>query len=229
MSENKNQSGRIIGLDMHPDIYSAAALVGSDPATAKVEQLWDRLPTVGLVNWARRNIRPCDILVIEASGNTFEMTGRLRAAGFRTVVLESQRAGQIRNACCNNDKSSAVKLARIYLTGLAREVWEPDPLTRTRREILEAHRKCVTTTTRLRNRLKSYLSDHGLRLPKGFRLSDDKALPRIEALRSWQPIQSMLLRQIVEELHAAEARRKELRAAMAREVRAIRTCSSSSA
>lgn len=93
------------------------------------------------------------MLVIEASGNTFQMTERLRAAGFRTVVLESQRAGQIRGAYCNNDKSSAVKLARIYLTGMAREVWEPDPMTRTRREILQTHRKCVTTATRLRNRI----------------------------------------------------------------------------
>jgi transposase len=91
-------------------------------------------------------------------------------------------------------------------------------LTRTRREILEAHRKCVTTTTRLRNRLKSYLSDHGVRLPRAFRLTDDKTLQRIAALHPWQPIQLILLRQIIEELQAAEARRKELRATMAKEV-----------
>jgi hypothetical protein len=30
MSDNNSQSGRIIGLDMHPDIYSAAAAVPVD-------------------------------------------------------------------------------------------------------------------------------------------------------------------------------------------------------
>lgn len=218
MSDKDSQSGRIIGLDMHPDIFSAAALVGSDPATATVERLWDRLPVPGLVNWARKNVRPFDVLALEASGNSFEIAERLRAAGFRVVVLESQRAGQIRDAYCNNDKSSAVKLARIYLTGLAREVWQPDPLTRTRREVLHAHRKCVGTTTRMRNRIKSFLSDHGVRLPKGFRLSCDKALPRIEGFYPWEPMQLILLRQMLEELQSAERRRKELRAVMAREV-----------
>jgi len=218
MSENKSQSVRVIGLDMHPDIFSAAVLKGGDPATAKLEHLWDRLPTAGLVHWARKNARPADVLVMEASGNSFEMAERLRRAGFRAIVLESQRAGQIRDAYCNNDKSSAVKLARIYLTGLAREVWQADPCARTRRELLHAHRKCVCTSTRVRNRLKSFLSDHGVRLPKGFRLNTDKAYRRLEQLHCWEPIQSTLLRQMVEELHSAEARRKELRAAMAREV-----------
>jgi transposase len=203
MSDKNSQSGRIIGLDMHPDIYSAAALMGSDPATAKVERLWDALPVAGLVKWARKNIRPYDELVLEASGNSFEIAERLREAGFRAVVLESQRAGQIRDAYCNNDKSSAVKLARIYLTGLAREVWQPDPLTRTRREILHAHRKCVTTTTRMRNRIKSFLNGHGIRLPKGFQLTCDQALPRIEKLHPWESMQQVLLKQMLDELHAA--------------------------
>lgn len=217
MSDKISQSGRVIGLDMHPDIYTAAALAGSDPATAKVERLWDGLPVARLVNWARKNVRSSDVLVLEASGNSFEMAERLREAGFRVAVLESHQAGQIRSAYCNNDKISAVKLARIYLTGLAREVWQPDPLTRTRREILHAHRKCVTATTRMRNRIRSFLNSHGIRLPKGFRLTCDKALSRIERLRPWEPMQQVLLKQMVEELQAAEKRRKELRAVMARE------------
>src|SRR5690606_12456229 len=145
----------LVGASLHQQAASGRR------SRMKVERLWDALPVQGLLKWARKNIRPSDILVLEASGNSFEIAERLREAGFRAVVLESQRAGQIRDAYCNNDKSSAIKLARIYLTGLAREVWQPDPLTRTRREILHAHRKCVATTTRMRNRRKSYLNAHG--------------------------------------------------------------------
>jgi hypothetical protein len=116
MSDNISQSGRIIGLDMHPDIYSAAAVVGSDPAPPRWSVFGTGSPRQA---WSTGRAKT------SVPATSFEMTQRLRNAGFRTVVLESQRAGQIRDAYCNNDKSSAVKLARIYLTGMAREVWEP--------------------------------------------------------------------------------------------------------
>ena len=46
--------GRVIGLDLHPDVFSAAALAGRDAATAQVEQSWDRLRTAELEKWARK-------------------------------------------------------------------------------------------------------------------------------------------------------------------------------
>src|SRR5690625_909216 len=70
----------------------------------------------------------------------------------------------------------------------------------------------------MRNRIKSFLSGHSIRLQKGFRLTCDRALSRIEKLHPWEPMQQVLLKQMLEELHAAEKRRKELRAVMAREV-----------
>ena len=44
--------GRIIGLDLHPDLFSAAALAGRDAATAQVAQSWDRRPIAELETWA---------------------------------------------------------------------------------------------------------------------------------------------------------------------------------
>jgi len=103
--------GRVIGLDLHPDVFSAAALAGRDAATACVEQSWDRRSTAELETWAR-TLEPGDLVVIEASGNTFSGVERLRAAGIQAVVLESQRAGQIRKSYCANDRTDAVKPAR---------------------------------------------------------------------------------------------------------------------
>jgi hypothetical protein len=85
-----------------------------------------------------------DLVVLEASGNSFESCERLKRCGVCAVVLESQRAGQIRKTYCANDRSDAVKLARIYLSGLAHSVWQPDAVTRERREVLHAYRKAVT-------------------------------------------------------------------------------------
>lgn len=209
--------GRVIGLDLHPDVFSAAALAGRDAATAQVDQSWDRRPTAELENWAR-TLSPGDLVVIEASGNTFTGAERLRAAGVQAVVLESQRAGQIRKTYCANDRLDAVKLARIYLSGLAQTVWQPDARTRERRDALHGYRKAVTTATRTRNRLKSFLSDHHVRLKKGVALTRRSGAVTVRAAAAWTPLQTLLLDEMLAELQAAHERRRRLSAAMAQEV-----------
>jgi transposase len=214
--------GRVIGLDLHPEVFSAAALAGRDAATAQVEQHWDRRPTAELEQWGRA-LRPGDLVVVEASGNTFTAAERLRAAGVAVVVLESQRAGQIRKTYCANDRLDAVKLGRIYLSGLAQVVWQPDVRTRERREALHCHRQAVTTATRARNRLKSFLSDHHVRLKKGVRLAEASGAAKVQASATWTGLQKLLLEEMLGELQRAEACRRRLVAAMAQEVAADRS------
>lgn len=211
--------GRIVGLDLHPDLFSAAALVGRDAATATITQQWDRRPTAQLERWAGQ-LAPGDLVVLEASGNSFEACERLRRCGVQAVVLESQRAGQIRKTYCSNDRVCAVKLARIYLSGLAYTVWQPDAQTRERREVLHAYRKAVTTATRTRNRLKSFLSDHAVRVQPGVRLTEASGQQRVRTARPWSARQELLLGQMLEDLHLADQRRRQLSALMAQEVAA---------
>lgn len=211
--------GRVIGLDLHPDVFSAAALAGRDAATAQVEQSWDRLRTAELEQWARK-LQPGDVVALEASGNSFTAVERLRAAGVPAIVLESQRAGQIRKSYCANDRLDAVKLARIYLSGLAQPVWTPDETTRARRETLATYRKAVVTAVRVRNRLKSFLSDHHVRLGKGVQLTRDSGAKAVLAAAPWSSLQRMVLEEMLAELRMAHDRRQRLSAAIAREVAA---------
>ena len=212
-------SGRVIGMDLHPDIFSAAALAGRDAATAKVEQHWDQRPIAELEKWGR-TLRAGDLVVFEASGNSFAAVDRLRTVGVEAVVLESQRAGQIRTTYCANDRLDAVKLGRIYLSGLAKLVWHPDARTRERREVLHCHRQAVTTATRARNRLKSFLSDHHVRLKMGIRLTEPSGAAKVQASASWTALQKLLLEEMLGELQLAEARRRRLVTVMAKEVAA---------
>ena len=208
--------GRVVGLDLHPEVFSASALAGRDAATAQVEQSWSG-STAQLERWAR-GLRPGDLVVVEASGNTFVAVERLRAIGVAAIVLETQRAGQIRTSYCANDRLDAVKLARIYLSGLAHTVWQPDARTRERRELLHAYRKAVTTSTRTRNRLKSFLSDHHVRLPKGVRLAHKNGAATVQASARWTSLQKLLLDEMLGELQAAHERRRRLSSVMAQEV-----------
>lgn len=209
--------GRVIGLDLHPDVFSAAALSGRDAGTAQVVQNWDRWGTKDLTRWAGRLLAG-DVVVLEATGNTFDAVERLHACGIKTVVLETQRAGQIRTTYCTNDRIDAVKLARIYLSGLAKIVWEPDASTRERREVLHRYLRSVCDASRARNRLKSFLSGHGTRVPRGTRLTQKSGRERILSLCAWSALQQVLLGQMLDELAAADRRRRELSALMAQVV-----------
>lgn len=209
--------GRVIGLDLHPAVFSAAALAGHDAATAQVVQNWDRWATPDIERWARQ-LRGGDVVVLEATGNTFDVTQRLNACGVKTVVLETQRAGQIRTTYCTNDRTDAVKLARIYLSGLANIVWQPDAQTRERREILHRYLRAVCDASRARNRLKSFLNEHGTRVPLRTRLTQKSGRERILGLCAWSATQRVLLAQMLDELAAADQRRRELSSLIAQTV-----------
>ncbi len=209
---------RVVGLDVHPDSFAGAILAGRDPARARVLGTSTRVDLKELERWAERQTSPQDTLVLEASGNAFAVAGRLRALGRAVVVLDSHQAGKIGKAYCATDRVDAVKIARIYLSGLSAQVWQPDEKTLERREVFSAYQGVVKESTRLQQQLKSMLNEHCVRLPKGFRLCHPTALTRLAKMRPWTPVQTMLLSQLHRGLRAARGRRSELRRHMAGEI-----------
>jgi transposase len=209
---------RVVGLDVHPDSFAGAILAGRDPASARVLSTSTRVELTELERWAERHTSKDDILVLEASGNAFAVAGRLRALRREVVVLDSHQAGKIGKVYCANDRVDAVKIARIYLSGLSAQVWQPDERTLERREVFSAYQGVVKESTRLQQQLKSMLNEHCVRLPKGFRLCHPTALTRLAKVRSWTPVQIMLLSQLHRALRAARTRRSELRRHMAGEI-----------
>ena len=131
---------RIIGLDMHPDVFAAAAIEKTSADLSKTLWVKDRLATAGLEEWAKQSLRKDDLLVLEASGNSFEVASRFHALGYTCLVLESHQASKIKENFCNDDRHGAVKLARVYLSGLAKIVWQPDEKTKELCEVFFAHR-----------------------------------------------------------------------------------------
>ena len=208
----------VIGLDAHPDTCSAAALSGADAGTAQVKWIDHPIPVGHLEKWAEKRVGPHDTVVIEASGNTFELAERLRKAGCHVVVLESVRAGQVRKTYCNTDKESAVKIARVFLSGLAVVVWNPDENTRQRRELFGQYRRSVTDAVRHRNRITSWLNGRGIKRPKGLRLTQSSGRTWLLGCRDWTVTQRLLIEQMHEQLVAAHQYRKRLRRIITLEV-----------
>lgn len=190
---------------------------GGARSTACVQSI-TRQPLEALCAWAARHTNAEDVLILEASANSFAIAERLTALGRQVFILESHRAGQIGKSYLANDKVDAAKIARIYLSGLAIKVWQPDAETRQRRELLSTYQRCVKDSTRAQQHLRSYLNEHALRLPKGFRLCRPEASARLLMLKDWSPRQKMLLGEMHGSLLAARERRTRLRRMMALEI-----------
>lgn len=215
---NKEQAKRIIGLDAHPYMFSAAALSGANALEARTEWCVDRVNIKNLEKILKKKAKPGDIIAMEASGNSFAIAERLFAIGLHPVVLESQAVGKVGKAYCATDKIDAVKIARVYFSGLAHEVWIPNAKAAERRELFFAHRNAVRDSVRERNRIWKFLNQQCVRRPRGLRLAAPTALPTLLALREWTPMQQVLLAESVDAFQIAEARRRRLKARIAEEV-----------
>ena len=219
MNIDSSSVQRVIGFDSHPDSFTAALLRGQTPAQALTEKIFNKLPMAQLHSWAKKYTTAQDLIVLEASGNSFQVVRSLASIERKALVLESCQLGKLKEAHANNDKISAVRIGKAYLAGTAKVVWVPDPKTQERRDWFHTYNKAVRRTTQMRNRILSYLSDNGVRLKKGTSLVEAKQAEQCLgqakdwSVRQWQVIEGMLM-----ELRHADQQRKHWRSLIAQEV-----------
>ena len=209
---------RTIGLDCHPDSFTAALLRGETPATARTEKIFNKVPIGQLAKWAQKHTDPGDGIVLEASGNSFHAVRTLAAVGRQALVLESAQLGKLKEAHANNDKISAVRIAKAYLAGTAKRVWVPDVQTQERRDCFHAYMKAVRRTTQMINRIDSYLSDQGVRLPASHPMDCEKTPALVQKARSWSVRQQALLKVHFQDLAHAQQQRRHWEGVIAQEV-----------
>lgn len=207
---------RVIGLDAHPDSFTAAIVRGPTPSAAIVEKVYNQLSLSGLAKWAKANLASTDLVVLEASGNSFHLVHLLQGAGVRAKVLESCQMGKLKEAHANNDKISAIRIGKAYLAGTAKEVWVPDAKTQERRDWFHAHRKAVKRTTQSHNRLDSYLSDHGVRL--ALEDASPQVQEKVAQARPWTPREVQVIEGYFLDWRHAIQQREHWRSLIAQEV-----------
>jgi transposase len=219
MNDKSKSVERVIGFDAHPDSFTAAILRGPTPAAAVVEKVYNKVPMAQLPSWAQKHTTAQDLIVLEASGNSFQVVRTLAAAGRPAKVLESCQLGKLKEAHANNDKISAVRIGKAYLAGTAKEVWVPDPKTQEWRDWFHAYSKATKRTTQMQARLRSYLSDNGVRLKPGTRLTEaGKVEPQLRQAREWSWRQWQVIEIFLAELRHANQQRQHWRSLIAQEV-----------
>ena len=209
--------GRIIGLDCHPDTFTAAVFKGSTPHDARKLSSHPDMSLKKLLDWAARDFTRDDLFLMEAGSNSFEIHRRLLALGLRAVVMESCHVGRHAKTYADNDRMAAARIALVYLQGNAPCVWIPDALTCERRELLHAYQKTVADHTAATNSLKGYLNQFAIR-PGKRGLGLQKTRDWIVSQRDWTPLQRELLEDAFTDLGNQAARRKRLLRLIARQV-----------
>lgn len=211
--------GKIIGLDCHPDTFTAAVFVGQTPHDARKVGSRENLCLQALLEWAAKEFGPQDLFLLEASSNSFEVCTRLHALGLRAVVLESCHVGKHAKTYADNDKMAAARIALVYLAGNAPCVWVPEEGSRQRRELLHAYRKAVADHTAAGNSLRAYLNCNAIR-PARRNLELESTRQWILKQRDWSPMQREILAEHFGDLDACKERRKRLYRLIAAEMSA---------
>lgn len=211
--------GKIVGLDCHPDTFTAAVFVGQTPHDARKIGSRENLCLEALLKWAAAELTSKDIILMEAGSNSFEVCKRLGSLGLRACVLESCHVGKHAKTYADNDKMAAARIALVYLAGNAPCVWVPDEQSRQRRELLHAYRKAVGDHTAATNSLKGYLNGRGVRLGKRS-LEQKTAAAWILQQRDWSDLQKQILEEHFADITASKERRQRLYRLMAVEMAA---------
>jgi transposase len=211
--------GKIIGLDCHPDTFTAALFVGQTPHDARKIGSRENLSLDALLKWATAELTPQDIILMEAGSNSFELCKRLGNLGLKACVLESCHVGKHAKTYADNDKMAAARIALVYLAGNAPCVWVPDEQSRERRELLHAYRKAVGDHTAATNSIKSYLNGRGIRLGK-HSLEDKATTAWIFEQAEWSGLQKNILTEHLANITESKERRKRLYRLIAAEMAA---------
>jgi transposase len=155
--------------------------------------------------WAKKNIRPGDIVVLETTTNVWAIYDIVAPLASRVLVANAAEVGEIVGARVKTDKEDIKRLLKVLIGGIVPEVWVPPVEVRELRAFVSYRSRLVTTATRIRNRLQSLLHKHNLMLSEAGLLDQAwwEAHKTISALEKMQIRQELSLLQEVEKLKNA--------------------------
>ena len=121
----KGQDTRGYERYMALDIHREYLLVGA----WNEEKEWVLTPRrVGIEKfpeWAKKNIRPGDIVVLETTTNVWTIYDIVAPLASRVLVANAAEVGEIAKARVKTDKEDIKRLLKLLIGGIVPEVWVP--------------------------------------------------------------------------------------------------------
>jgi len=202
---NKGQNTRGYQRYMALDIHREYLLVGAQ----NEDQVWvltpRRVRTEKFPEWAKKNIRTGDIVVLETTTNVWVTYDIVAPLAGRVLVANAAEVKEIANARVKTDKEDVKKLLKLLIGGIVPEVWVPPMHVRELRAFVSYRGRLVATSTMIRNRLQSLLHKHNLKISETGLLDQAwwEEQKNISPLEQMQIRQELSLLQEVEKLKAA--------------------------
>ena len=179
---------RYLALDIHREYL----LIGG----WNEEKKWVLTPRrVGIdkfSEWAKQNIRPGDIVVLETTTNVWTIYDIVVPLASRVLVANAAEVGEIAGARVKTDKEDIKRLLKLLVGGIVPEVWVPPLDVQELRAFISYRARLVTTATMIRNRLQSLLHKHNLMLSESGLLDEAwwqrQSISRLEKMQIQQEL-----------------------------------------
>ena len=123
-------------------------------------------------DWAAKNLKPGDVVVIEATGNTWDIYDIVAPLVTKTVVAHPGKVRQIAEARVKTDKEDIKRLITLLIADIVPEVWVPPLHVRELRSLVSFRWRLTKQITMSKNRLQSVIQSFNLNPPEGNVLAD---------------------------------------------------------
>ncbi|MCJ7435096.1 MAG: IS110 family transposase [Anaerolineales bacterium] len=164
MKHTQNTRGykRYFAIDTHREYH----LVGGQNEDQEWEVNPRRISIEKFPEWAQKNLRAGDIVVLETTTNVWDTYDIVAPLASRVLVANAAAVGEIAGARVKTDTKDIERLLKLLFGGIVPEVWVPPAHVRELRAFISYRNRLVKMATMIRNRLQSLLHKHSLMLPK---------------------------------------------------------------
>lgn len=154
---------RYLGVDLHKHYL----VIGGVTARQELVLSPRRVELDDWPAWAKANLHKTDVLVVEATGNTWDFYDGVVELVTRVEVANAGKIALIANTRVKTDKHDVMKLARLCAASLIPQVWVPPQPVRELRMLMSHRRRLVKVSTLVKNRMQSLLHRHHIVPPEG--------------------------------------------------------------
>jgi transposase len=154
---------RFVALDVHRNYL----VVGAVDAGQKVVLPPRRFGFEAFGAWVPTHLTPSDVVVLEATANTWLLYDQLKPFVADVLVAHPQAVKLISAARVKTDSRDTIKLASLLAANLIPSVWVPPHAVRELRALIAHRKRLVQQRTQAGNRLHGVLHRHNLVVPPG--------------------------------------------------------------
>ncbi len=159
---------RYLALDLHKHYI----MVGGQNRDQEWVLRPRKVPMSRFREWAGQNLKPGDAVVIETTGNTWDIYDIVAPLVTKAVVAHAGKVRQIAEARVKTDIEDIKRLITLLIADIVPEVWVPPMQVRELRSLISFRWRLGKQIVMSKNRLHSVIQRFNLQPPEGKILAD---------------------------------------------------------